>query len=100
MGAGESLNEKERDWFDKAVAAQFDYEPAYSSYLWASRPRWAGRSGGMYDFGVECAGTHRYDTRVPRFYMRVLHDIASETGTNSGAGRDLRAGAAAVRRHG
>lgn len=78
MGAGEALNENPRAWFDRAVAAQFDYAPAYSNYLWASRPRWGGTIGRMYDFGVECAQTKRYDTRVPRFLLRTLEDIAED----------------------
>ncbi|MEA2709813.1 MAG: hypothetical protein QOF78_2414 [Phycisphaerales bacterium] len=78
MGAGDRLGESDRAWFDRAVAAQFDYAPAYASFLWASRPRWGGTIGKMYDFGVECAQTKRYDTRVPRFLLRALDDIASD----------------------
>jgi hypothetical protein len=82
MGAGDELNERQREWFDRAVAAQFDYEAAYNNFLWALRPRWGGSIPSMYDVGVECAQTKRYDTRVPRLYMRTLNDIASEVGTN------------------
>ena len=78
MGAGTELNEDERAWFNQAVAAQFDYGPAYYSYIWASRPRWGGTIGRMYDFGLECAQTKRYDTRVPRFLLRALDEIAAE----------------------
>src|SRR5438552_1408112 len=33
---------QERIWFDRAVAAQIDYLPAYQYLRWALRPRWGG----------------------------------------------------------
>ena len=80
MGAGDKLGEQMRPWLDKAVSAQFDYAPAYNNYLWSIRPRWHGTIGQMYDFGVECAQTKRYDTRVPRVLLQALDDIASDMG--------------------
>jgi len=67
-----------REWFDRAVAAQFDYQPAYTSLLWALRPRWGGSHQAMYDFGLECLNSGRFDTEVPRFFLRVVWDIGSE----------------------
>ena len=47
-----------REWFGRAVAAQFDYGNAYDSLLWALRPRWRGSHREMYEFGLECLRTN------------------------------------------
>jgi hypothetical protein len=67
-----------RYWFDRAVAAQFNYIPAYSSLLWSLRPRWGGSHDAMYKFGLECAATQRYDTNVPRQLFEALRGIADD----------------------
>jgi len=68
----------EREWFDRSVAAQFDYPPAYNNLLQALQPRWGGSHRAMYKFGVECLDTGRFDTKVPRFFLKVVWDIGSE----------------------
>ena len=68
----------EREWFDRAVAAQFDYGPAYRRLLWALRPRWGGSHEQMYQFGVECLETERFGTCVPYFLLPALWGIGSE----------------------
>ena len=73
-GPGES----ERFWFDKAVAAQMDWPPAYSHFQWAMRPRWSGSPEEMFEFGLECANTERFDTIVPYKLIKILIDIDSE----------------------
>ena len=78
MGSSCGNADEERLWFDRAVAAQFDYMHAYSSYLWAIRPRWGGSHEKMLAFGRECLATKRFDTAVPYYFMQVLSDIASE----------------------
>ncbi len=78
LAAGERSGDDEREWFDKAVAAQLDYHPAYSGYLWSLRPRWGGSFEQMYDFGVECLRTERFDTRIPWQLCKVLGDITDE----------------------
>ncbi|HEX2972602.1 MAG TPA: hypothetical protein VHP11_09730, partial [Tepidisphaeraceae bacterium] len=78
MGGGDTLGENPRDWFDKAVAAEFDYLPAYSAMLWALRPRWGGSHEEMYRFGVECLQTGRFDTMVPYQLLTSLNNINSE----------------------
>jgi hypothetical protein len=67
-----------RLWFDRAVAAQFDYIPAYHELFWALRPRWCGSHKQMYEFGKECLDTKRFDTEVPRMYLKALWDVGSE----------------------
>lgn len=67
-----------RQWFDRAVAAQMDYFPAYNNFLWAIRPRWYGSHEDMYAFGLECLNTKRFDTDVPHTFLKVIWDIGSE----------------------
>jgi len=74
--AGEG--ETERLWFDRAVAAQMDYKPAYENYFWSLRPRWGGSHEEMYDFGVECVNTMRFDTLVPWEFFDAVHEITED----------------------
>ena len=67
-----------RLWFDRAVAAQFDYSFAYNKLMWAMRPRWGGSHEEMYRFGIECLNTKRFDTAVPKVFHKMLTDIGSE----------------------
>lgn len=69
-----------REWFKKAVAAQFDWIPAYHAYLVALYPRWGGSLSEMLQFGRECAATRRFDTNVPYFFLIALHKIDFEMG--------------------
>ena|GEM_PF-1287431 len=69
-------------WFDKAVAAELDYMPAYDDLRWALRPRWGGSHGAMYQLGCRCADTRRYDTMVPFVLVQVLDNIDEELGYN------------------
>jgi hypothetical protein len=69
MGESEET-ETMRTWFDRAVAAEFDYMDAYGKMMSGLRPRWLGSYDDMNAFGRECAATRRYDTRVP--YERVV----------------------------
>jgi len=70
-----------REWFEKAVAAQFDYIPAYYGYLTSLLPRWGGSLEEMLAFGRECAATRRSDTDVPFFLIVVLEKIDDEMGS-------------------
>ncbi|HEY8241697.1 MAG TPA: hypothetical protein VIH35_09630 [Kiritimatiellia bacterium] len=76
MGGG--TDEEVREWFDHAVEAQFDYLPAYDKYIWALRPRWGGSHQAMYDFGLACLDTGRFDTDVPYQFFYVLETISGD----------------------
>jgi tetratricopeptide (TPR) repeat protein len=69
-----------RDWFDRAVEAQMDFKPAYDALIWSLRPRWGGSHIAMYQFGLECLATKRFDTAVPERLIDILLDIESEIG--------------------
>jgi hypothetical protein len=74
------LREDVREWFDRAVAAQFDHLPAYSRMRNALLPRWGGSHRAMRDFGRECLETGRFDTMVPYQLMEIVRRIASDIG--------------------
>jgi hypothetical protein len=78
MGEAAEGEDAVRLWFDRAIAAQFDYFPAYPSVMWAYRPRWGGSYELMYAFGRACRATGRFDTFVPLFFREAVHDALSE----------------------
>lgn len=61
-----------RTWFDRTVAARFDYRDAYEEFLECVSPRWNGDRDSLLKFGFECADTRRYDTKVPMFFLDAL----------------------------
>lgn len=75
--------ETERLWFDRAVAAQMDYFPAYISFLQSIEPRWGGSHRELEAFSQECLETGRYDTGVPWIYFIAIRKIATELPGNS-----------------
>ena len=75
-------NQTPQQWFEKAVAAQIDYMPAYDKLRCALWPRWTGSHEAMYAFGCRCADTRRYDTLVPFVLLQVVQDIDRELGFN------------------
>ncbi len=82
MATQSIAGEDERFWLERAVEAQFDYEPAYKAYLWASRPRWGGSHSRMLSFGRECKATQRFDTLVPWQFHQAVAEVVSEMGEN------------------
>jgi hypothetical protein len=69
-----------RLWFDRAIAAQFDYLPAYAAVRRAYLPRWNGSLELLLGFGRICRDTHRYDTAVPLQFIHTLQDVVDEVG--------------------
>lgn len=64
-----------RLWFDRTVALEMDYAGAYRNYcnaLWNSEydPKQA-----MYQFGLECLATKRFDTAVPQKFLDMVLQI-------------------------
>lgn len=76
--AEEEPVEPTRVWFDRAVAAQFDYLRAYSKFSMSIRPRWGGSIEELYAFGLECLKTARYDTTVPWQFFNQLTYISED----------------------
>lgn len=74
----------ERVWFDRAIAAVFDHEQAYTNLLYAYGPRWGGSHELMLDFGKACADTKRYDavivpSRLFKAVTSVVEDLSCRT---------------------
>ena len=68
-----------RTWFDRSVAADFDYIEAYSKFALGLRPRWLGNFAEMTAFGRECAATDRYDTAVPYVFVTSEMHLAEDS---------------------
>jgi hypothetical protein len=77
MGQNEETDTM-RSWFDRAVAADFEYMDAYKQLVWGLRPRWLGSYDEMNAFGRECAATMRYDTAVPYERVVIAMDISED----------------------
>ena len=71
-----------RKWFDRAVAAQMDFEPAYWYMLEGFGPKRLGSNEQMIRFGEECARTARYNTIVPFQYVSAVKNIAMDANDN------------------
>jgi hypothetical protein len=72
-------SDEERLWFDRAVEAQFDHEPAYRQLgVTALLPRWGGSHEQMLEFGRHCLASGRFDTFVPAFILDVALAIGEE----------------------
>lgn len=80
-----SQNGDVRLWFDRTVAAQFDFIFAYDNYEFTLTPRWGGSHEAMYQFAEQCLQTKRYDTMVPAFYLSTLWNIERDGDTKTQA---------------
>jgi hypothetical protein len=67
-----------RTWFDRAVAARFDYLPAYDSLKNSLRRRWGAPPGALLAFARECAATRRFDTDVPYMAFEAVEQLESD----------------------
>ena len=74
--SGESV----RMWFDRSLAAQMDYWPAYDAVITSLRERWGGGTGELFDFARECAATRRFDTIVPSEALEAAATAAFDEG--------------------
>jgi len=88
MGDGERLQVDGREWFEKSVRAQLDFYPAYEAYQLSLWPRWGGSRRAMFDVGVECLQTGRYDTYVPFQLFRAVEGIIRDADNDFSILRD------------
>ena len=68
-----------REWFDRSVAADFEYSSAYHHVLWGLQPRWHGSHEAMVEFGRACLNTGRFDTDVPWNLHKAVWEVIGET---------------------
>jgi tetratricopeptide (TPR) repeat protein len=69
-----------RDWFDRAVEARMDFERAYGYFIHHLSPQWHGSHEAMFQFGLECLRTKRYDTNIPFRLIKILAGIDGRLG--------------------
>jgi len=67
-----------REWFRRAVAAEFDADSAYGTFSWSLLPRWGGSMTEQAAFGLACFHTDRFDTTVPWQAIRSLTNISMD----------------------
>jgi len=77
VGAGEAGDDP-RMWFDRAVAAEFDYMQPYHALRNGLRPRWGGSVQESLAFGLAAAQTRRFDTEVPYGFLSSLKVMAGD----------------------
>jgi hypothetical protein len=78
VSLGDGSNEG-RLWFDRAVAAQFDYMSPYKLMVHdILRPRWGGSHEAMLEFGRECLDSGRFDTEVPGVFLDAVLTIGDD----------------------
>jgi hypothetical protein len=78
VALGDSGISEMRVWFDRTVAAQPDYVPAWREMLWGLRPRWYGDLDSMLAFGQMALQTRHFDTCVPKIFFDTVGDLESE----------------------
>jgi hypothetical protein len=78
VAMGDSSAEEMRGWFDSAITAQIDYNPAWWNMRWGLRPRWHGSTEALLALGTNAIGTGRFDTDVPRKFFDIVEDLESE----------------------
>jgi hypothetical protein len=78
VSLGDADVEEMRTWFDRTLAAQIDYWPAWWNMRWGLRPRWYGSHKAMLALGVQAVDTKRFDTDVPRVLFDCVTDVESE----------------------
>ena len=71
--------ETPRMWFDRTVAAQMDFMNAYRELMFSMSKMWQNDMEGLYEFGIECAKTERYDTLVPMQLTTALSNLTSRS---------------------
>jgi hypothetical protein len=67
-----------RLWFDRTLAAQVDYAPAWKELRWGLRPRWFGDQESMLAFGITAVNTRHFETEVPWQLMASINDLEAE----------------------
>lgn len=68
----------QREWFDRAVTAQFDLSAAYRFMVDAYFGGYGNRDT-AFAFGRACLETYKFDTIVPSFFRVVVTRMASRT---------------------
>ena len=65
-------------WFNRAVAGQVDYNPAYANIEFALRPRWGGSADLLAELGDACYRSGLYECKIPNRMLDYYWIAASE----------------------
>ena len=71
----ESNRDEARVWFDRAIAAQIDYEQAWRFYRGVLQPSEGGSYEAMERLADEAVKTRRFDTLAPMFAKTIFEDM-------------------------
>jgi hypothetical protein len=74
-----------REWFDRALDAQIDFQPAFQAYVETLTPEAGGSLAAMFRFAVECLESRRFDTDLPYWFVLTLAMAQKD----AGAGRSV-----------
>jgi tetratricopeptide (TPR) repeat protein len=72
----------ERDWFNRAAEAELDNDDVYWRYVTCLLPRWGGNTDAIYDLGVECLETKRYDIALPEYLLWLIAYMDRDEGAS------------------
>jgi hypothetical protein len=72
---GSSTTETPADWFEKALAVEFDSPEPYEIYANYLLPRWGGSYPAMLQFARGCLDTGRFDTIVPNRLLDLFQQL-------------------------
>ncbi|QDT17767.1 hypothetical protein [Alienimonas californiensis] len=75
-GGGSPVDE--RLWFAEAVAAQVDFESAYSSIQYGLLPRWGGSHQEMIELAQSCLRDDLRETDTPRLGLEMVRAVADD----------------------
>ncbi|MCX6858261.1 MAG: hypothetical protein NTV80_25555 [Verrucomicrobia bacterium] len=75
-----STGSESATWLARALEAQFDHLSTCRSLMNGLLPRWGGNHEKMLAFGVACAATRRFDTKLPYFFFESLEDVVKDAG--------------------
>jgi hypothetical protein len=72
---GQSEETAMRLWFERAIAAQIDYAPAWDKMTFALYPRWHGSHAAILTLGRAGLATGRFDSEAPFRYVESIYAL-------------------------
>ncbi len=78
MGMPEANVKDFHYWFEQALKAEIDWEPAYWHYVWALHPRWHGTHQMMLEVADATWKAQRFDTFLPILRISIISRIGRD----------------------
>jgi hypothetical protein len=76
LAQGQGLGREEM-WFDRAMAADRNYDDAAVAMAWYLQPRWYGSDNATLQFGRRCVASTNWGGRVPLVLVDTHHSLAT-----------------------